>query len=133
MEERGLKIAILCCNYTNLSDKEDFESIPCELEIKRYPCSGKIEITDMLRALREGAKGVIVAGCNPGTCHNGRGSERAEKRVLGAKRIIEELGLSPERIRMLFVDRLDAEGFVSGLKEFYGEILKLEMEERKKS
>jgi len=133
MEERPLKLAILCCNYTNLSDKEDFQDIALHLEIKRFPCSGKIEITDMLKALREGALGVMVAGCKPGTCHNVKGSERAEKRVLGAQKILEELGLSPARVKMFFVDRLDAGDFTAKLKEFYKEILNLELKERKEA
>lgn len=130
MEDRALKLAILCCNYTNLSEREDFFEIPVSLEIKRYPCSGKIEITDMLRALREGAKGVMVAGCMPGTCHNTKGSERAERRVLGAKKILEEIGLSPERIGMFFVDRLDGGDFIEKVKAFYRGILNLELKEK---
>ncbi|MGB9761595.1 MAG: hydrogenase iron-sulfur subunit [Caldimicrobium thiodismutans] len=132
MEEKGFKLSILCCNYTNLSEKEDFFEVPVSLEIKRYPCSGKIEITDMLRALREGAKGVMVAGCMPGTCHNGRGSERAEKRVLGARKILEEIGLEPERISMFFVNRLDGEDFINKVKAFYREILNFELKGRER-
>lgn len=130
MAKTELKLAILCCNYTNLSDREDFFDIPVILEIKRFPCSGKIEITHMLKALREGAKGVMVVGCLQGTCHNGKGSEWAKKRVLGAQRIIEEIGLEPERIKMFFVDRLDGEGFIEKAKAFYKEILKLELKEK---
>ncbi len=131
MAKNELKLAILCCNYTNLSEREDFYELPVKLEIKRFPCSGKIEITDMLRALREGAKGVMVAGCAPGTCHNGKGSERAEKRVIGAQRILEEIGLEKERIKMFFVERLSAEDFIEKAKAFYKEILNLELKERK--
>lgn len=132
MERDSLKLTILCCNYTNLSDREDFLEIPVRLEIKRYPCSGKIEITDILRSFREGAKGVMVAGCLPGTCHNAKGSERAERRVLGAKKILEEIGVSPERVEMFFVDRLDSGAFIEKAKAFYKKILNLEIRERDK-
>lgn len=132
MEERSFKLAILCCNYTNLSEKEDFFEIPVNFEVKRYPCSGKIEITHILRALREGAKGVMVAGCMPGTCHNARGSERAEKRVLGARKILEEIGLEPDRVKMYFVDRLDGEDFINKVKTFYKEVLNLELKGRER-
>ncbi|MDM7202626.1 MAG: hydrogenase iron-sulfur subunit [Thermodesulfobacteriaceae bacterium] len=127
---RPFKICILCCNYTNLSEREDLEQILGAVEIKRFPCSGHIEITHILRAFREGAVGVMVAGCERGTCHNGRGSERAEKKVIGAKKILEEIGMEGERVGFFFIPRLSAEDFVNRAKEFYGTLIKLEQKER---
>lgn len=126
----ALKITILCCNYTNLSEREDLEQILGRVEIKRYPCSGHIEITDILRAFREGADGVMVAGCEKGTCHNLKGSERAEKRVLGARKILEEVGIEKERVEMFFVGRLSAEDFVNKAKEFYKRLINFAVKER---
>ncbi|MCS7150419.1 MAG: hydrogenase iron-sulfur subunit [Caldimicrobium sp.] len=128
--ENSFKIAILCCNYTNLAEREDLADIVARIEVKRYPCSGKIEITDILRAFREGAKGVMVAGCARGTCHNLRGSDRAERRVVGARATLKELEIEPERVEMFFVSRLDAGDFAEKAKEFYRRILKLELKER---
>lgn len=122
----SFKIAILCCNYTNLAEREDLAVIPGEIIIKRFPCSGHIEITDILRTFREGAKGVMVAGCERGSCHNLRGSERAEKRVLGARVILQELNIEPERVSMFFVSRLDSGDFVEKAKHFYKKIVQLE-------
>ena len=132
MSKETLKISILCCNYTNLSEREDLEQMLGSIEILRYPCSGYVEITDILRAFREGASGVMVAGCEKGTCHNGRGSERAEKRVLGAKKILEEIGIEKERLAMFYISRLSADEFVEKAKEFYGDLLKLELKEKAK-
>lgn len=126
----SFKIAILCCNYTNLAEREDLAVIPGEIIIKRFPCSGHIEITDILRTFREGVKGVMVAGCERGSCHNLRGSERAERRVLGARVILQELNIEPERVSMFFVSRLDSGDFVEKAKHFYKKIVQLERKER---
>ncbi len=128
--KKKVKIAILCCNYTNLAEKGDFLEISDSVEIKKYPCSGHIEIVDILRAFTEGADGVMVAGCEKGTCHNEKGSEKAEKRVIGAQKIIEELGLRKERVQMFFIPRLDSGDLVDKARKFYKEILKIEAMER---
>ncbi len=39
--KNSLFITILCCNYTNLAEREDLEGILGKLVIKRYPCSGQ--------------------------------------------------------------------------------------------
>lgn len=129
--KNSIKLVLLCCNYTNLIEGEDLQEILGKMEIWRFPCSGQIEITDMLRAFRIGADGVLVAGCSRGTCHNGRGSERAERRVLGAKKILEEIGISPVGLEFVFVNRLDGGDFVNKVKDFYGKILKQKLEEKR--
>jgi len=129
--KKNVKITILCCNYTNLAEKEDFSEISENIEIKKYPCSGYIEIVDILRAFTEGADGVMVVGCEKGTCHNKKGSERAEKRVIGAQKILEELDLNKERVQMFFVSRLNSGELVDKAKKFYEEILKIEAVEKK--
>jgi coenzyme F420-reducing hydrogenase delta subunit len=119
----GLKIAVLCCNYTNLADREDFGPIPAKLKVQKFPCGGHIEITDILRALREGADGVLVAVCEEGKCHNEKGNVRAEKRVLGAKKILEEIKISPERVKVVYVKRQDTGDFIENLMNFYKELV----------
>ena len=114
-----MKLAILCCKYTNLSEREDLYEIAEDLIFKRFPCGGHIEITDILRSLREGAESVCVCVCEKGTCHNEKGNERAEKKVLGAKMILQEIGIDPERVGFFYVPRLDAEAFVEDIKAFY--------------
>ena len=117
------KIAILCCNYTNSATYEDFKDFPCEIVIKRFPCSGSIEIVDILKEFEDDAEGVLVCGCEKEKCHNKTGNLRAEKKVLGAKKYLEEIGINPERAQMAFVPRLDTGVFVEIVKDFVEEIL----------
>jgi len=120
-----MKMVILCCHYTNEATKEDVADIPARVEIKRYPCSGRIEVVDILRAFEDDAEAVMVAGCEKGSCHNHSGSSRAEKRVEAARKILEEIGLEPERVQMAFVPRLDTGAFVEAAKKTFETLLEI--------
>ena len=63
------------------------------------PCSGKIEISFLLKALESGAEGVALFGCPEGECHYLVGSTRAKNRVGYARRILREIGLEEDRVR----------------------------------
>ena len=70
------------------------------------PCSGKLEISYLLKALENGANGVALFGCPEGECHYLVGSTRAKNRVRYARRILSEIGLEEERVqRFVFADQ----------------------------
>ena len=53
-----------------------------------------------MTAFEHGIDGVMVAGCLEGGCHFLEGNLRARKRVERAKKLLEEIGLEPERLEM---------------------------------
>ena len=63
------------------------------------PCSGKLEVFQLTRALEDGAAGVALFGCPEGECRYVFGSPRGKGRVSHAGRILEEIGLEKERVR----------------------------------
>ena len=73
---------------------------PSNLKIIRVPCSGRVAIIHLLKALEEGADGVMVAGCLEGDCHYQSGNLRAKKRVIYVKEILEKIGMEPDRVAM---------------------------------
>jgi coenzyme F420-reducing hydrogenase delta subunit len=73
---------------------------PTNVKIIKVPCSGRVAIIHMLKALEEGADGVIVAGCLEGDCHYQSGNLRAKKRVIYVQEILEKIGMEPERVAM---------------------------------
>ena len=73
---------------------------PTNIKIIKVPCSGRVAIIHMLKALEEGADGVIVAGCLEGDCHYQSGNLRAKKRVIYVKEILESIGIGVERVAM---------------------------------
>jgi F420-non-reducing hydrogenase iron-sulfur subunit len=63
------------------------------------PCSGKLEVSFLLKALENGADAVALFGCPEGECHYLVGSTRAKNRVRYAQKILGEIGLGEERVR----------------------------------
>ena len=75
-------------------------SYPSDVKIIQVPCSGRVDILHLLRAIEDGADGVFVAGCLEGECHYISGNLKAKKRVQYVKKVLEELDLEPERVEM---------------------------------
>ena len=66
----------------------------------KLPCTGKLEVIHLLRAIEDGADGVYAAGCLEGECHYLKGNLWARKRVDHVKNLLAEVGLEPERVEM---------------------------------
>lgn len=73
---------------------------PANVKIIRVPCTGKVDVTHLLRAIQKGADGVYCVGCLEGTCHYNEGNLRCRERVDHVRMLLEEVGLEPERVRM---------------------------------
>jgi F420-non-reducing hydrogenase iron-sulfur subunit len=73
---------------------------PPNIRLIKVPCTGKLEVIHLLRALEAGADGVYAAGCMEGECHFLKGNLWARKRVEHVKRLLSELGMEPERVEM---------------------------------
>lgn len=73
---------------------------PEEVNIVRVPCSGRVEVRDLLRALQTGADGVLVLACPEGSCQDLTGNLRARQRVEYTRQLLEEIGIEKERLEM---------------------------------
>ncbi len=73
---------------------------PAGIRIIRVPCTGKVDIIHILRALEKGADGVCLVGCMEGDCHFKTGNFRARKRVEQAQKLLDIIGTGGERVQM---------------------------------
>jgi coenzyme F420-reducing hydrogenase delta subunit len=73
---------------------------PSNVKIIQVPCSGRVDILHLLKAIEDGADGVYVAGCLEGECHFLTGNLKTKKKVQYVKKLLEEIGIEPERIEM---------------------------------
>lgn len=76
---------------------------PSSIKIVAVPCTGRVDSLHLVKALEDGADGVMVAGCLPGRCHFQTGNLHAKQRVDHVRELLEEIGLEPERVRMVNV------------------------------
>ena len=73
---------------------------PNNIRIVKLPCTGRVAVIHLLRAIEKGADGVFVAGCMEGDCHFQKGNLRARRRVVYVKQLLESIGMEPERVAM---------------------------------
>ena len=114
------KIIGFCCNYAlgvSVNALKEGGLVPENMECRLLPCTGRLEVSSLLDALRDGAEAVFVIGCDPGGCHNINGSKMAAKRVKYVKGVLEELAIEPERVEMFFSPRGEAEPVVKAVQE----------------
>jgi F420-non-reducing hydrogenase iron-sulfur subunit len=118
-----------CCNYcayaaADLAGARRMQ-YPPNLRIIHSPCTGKIEMEHILAAFEKGVDGVLVAGCLEGGCHFLEGNLRAKKRIEGVKKILDEIGVGGDRLRMVNLSAAMAPTFVERVKEMVETVTRL--------
>ena len=82
-----------------------------EARLIRVMCSGRVDLEFVLRAFSNGMDGVFIGGCRLNECNYiTHGNYHALNMVLLCKKIMEHIGLNPERLRIEFMS--SAEGIV---------------------
>jgi F420-non-reducing hydrogenase iron-sulfur subunit len=98
---------------------------PTNIRIILTPCTGRLEVEYFLRAFENGADGVLVAGCEEGSCHFIEGNLIAKRRVNYTRKILSESGFEMERLRMVNISAAMARPFVEIIKDMVETIRKL--------
>jgi len=91
---------------------------PTNVRVIQLPCSGRVDILHLLRAFEDGADGVYVAGCMEGDCHFLTGNLKARRKVEYVKKVLEALGIEPERIEMFNMSSAEGPRFAQVAREF---------------
>ena len=122
-------IVAFCCLYCAYAAADLAGSMrlqyPSNIRIVRTPCTGRLEVEYFMKAFEDGADGVIVAGCEEGSCHFKEGNLVAKRRVNYAQKLLSEAGLEGDRLRMVNVSAASARKLVDYLKEMAVTIEKL--------
>ena len=96
-------IAYCCMNCAsaaaNIAERMG-KAVPKNVKLIQVPCTGRLETLHLLKPFEEGADGVYVAGCQEDSCQYVSGITKAAKRVEQVKKILEELEIEPDRIRV---------------------------------
>jgi len=100
------KILAFCCRWCSYAAADLAGSMrlqyPTSIRIIMVPCTGRMDILHILKAVEGGADGILVSGCLPGDCHYISGNEKAAKRIAYTKKLFEEIGIEPERVEIYF-------------------------------
>ncbi|MEM1513929.1 MAG: hydrogenase iron-sulfur subunit [Candidatus Thermoplasmatota archaeon] len=121
-------VAFLCnwCSYAgaDLAGVSRLKYPPNVVPIK-VMCSGRVDAEFIIDAFRKGADGVLIGGCHPGDCHYIEGNYKARRRVEMMKKLLEEIGINPKRLRIEWISATEGKKFASVVEEFVEEIRKL--------
>jgi heterodisulfide reductase subunit A len=85
-------------------------------------CAGRVDPSFILEALKRGADGVLVAGCRLGECHYQKGNYQALQRVNVLRGVLGEIGINPERVKIIWCAASEGEIFARRVKQFVDEL-----------
>lgn len=118
-------IAFLCnwCTYTgaDLAGTSRLQ-YPANVRIIRLMCTGAVDTIYVLKALIEGADGVLIGGCHPGDCHYQTGNYKARRRVAILKKILNQFGYDEERIWLRWISASEGKLFADTITDIVKEL-----------
>jgi len=118
-------VGFLCnwCSYTgaDLAGTSRIKYAP-NVRVIRVMCSGRVDPTFVLKAFKEGADGVLIAGCHPGDCHYQEGNYKCLRRYFLLKEVIKGFGINENRLRLEWVSASEGERFAEVVNKFTDQI-----------
>ncbi len=90
-----------------------------EIRLIRVMCSGRVDLEFVLRAFSNGMDGVFIGGCRLNECNYvTHGNYHALNMVLLCRKIMEHIGLNPERLRIEFMSSGEGILFTKVMNDF---------------
>ena len=116
------EVVAFCCRHCAYSAADlaggGRMNYPSSIKIIEMPCTGRVNVLEILHALEKGADGVAVAGCLPGTCHYIKGNTLAKQRVDHVMELLKTIGLEEQRARMINISAAMGAQFVNEVTDF---------------
>jgi F420-non-reducing hydrogenase iron-sulfur subunit len=98
---------------------------PPNVRVIRLMCSGALDPVYVIKALLEGADGVLIGGCHPGDCHYQSGNYKARRRVAILQSILEQMGFEPERVWLRWISASEGRYFADTVTEMVAKLKEL--------
>jgi F420-non-reducing hydrogenase iron-sulfur subunit len=98
---------------------------PPNIRVIRLMCSGALDPVYVIKALLEGADGVLIGGCHPGDCHYQSGNYKARRRVAILQSILKQMGCEPERVWLRWISASEGRYFADTVTEMVAKLKEL--------
>ncbi|NIO70888.1 MAG: hydrogenase iron-sulfur subunit [Anaerolineae bacterium] len=98
---------------------------PPNVRVIRLMCSGALDPVYVIKALLEGADGVLIGGCHPGDCHYQSGNYKARRRVAILQSILKQMGFEPERVWLRWISASEGRYFADTVTEMVAKLKEL--------
>src|SRR3990170_3954015 len=114
-------IVAFCCTWctylaADLAGTSRMTYAP-NVRLIRVMCSGRVDPQFVLSAFRWGADGVLIGGCHPGDCHYQEGNYKALRRFTLLKKLLAEMGIEEERLRLEWISASEADKFKNAIDD----------------
>lgn len=125
--DSGIRIIGFLCNWccyggADLCGVSRFQYPPF-LRVIRVMCSGRVDLSFILRAFSNGVDGVFIGGCHINDCHyNTEGNYDALAITLLCKKLLEYIGINPDRLRLEWVSAGEGIRFAEVITDFSNKI-----------
>ncbi len=125
-EDFDPKIVGLLCNWcsyagADLAGTSRTQYQP-NVRFIRVMCSGRIDPELVLKALTDGADGVLVGGCHFGDCHYQSGNFKTARKMELTRRFLGEMGIDPKRLRFEQISASEGDKLARVVNDFVGEL-----------
>lgn len=121
MSDAKKVITLICERACDLSgivdDSGNCKEVP-GMKVVKFPCSGMIQPLMIENAIKAGADGVVVTGCQIGDCYYREGNRMIRERLLGERPPTLKKGTDRRRILALWLAKPQRQRFISESKEF---------------
>lgn len=123
-----LKISLLYCS--NSFSNEEISHCTSQIENIEFctfslPCSGKVDLLYILKAIETGSDAVLVLTCKFGGCKYVQGNLRSQKRVDAVSALLIEAGTSIQQVKLIHVEENNKEtNLLNGINESIEQIKK---------
>jgi coenzyme F420-reducing hydrogenase delta subunit len=92
---------------------------PPYIRVIRLMCSGRVDLAFVFRAFSKRADGVFIGGCHINDCHyNTEGNYDALGNNFLCKKLLEQIGVNPERLRLEWVSAGEGIRFAEVMNDF---------------
>jgi len=95
---------------------------PPNVRLIRLMCSGRLDPTFVIKALAEGADGVLITGCHPGECHYIEQNYKALRRYLLLRRTLAGFGIEPGRVKLVWASAAEGVKLAQEIGTFVEEV-----------
>ncbi|MFC2058251.1 FAD-dependent oxidoreductase [Chloroflexota bacterium] len=123
------RMVVFCCNWDGWSCIETAVNsglhYPAAVKVVKVSCLSRIHAGLILNAFEFGADGVMLLGCEPGSCNFDSAGESIISEYEKARIILKMLGVWEDRLTLVHLPAFDGDQFVSVVTEFLSQLEKI--------
>ena len=98
---------------------------PPNVRLIRLMCSGRLDPTFVLKALSNGADGVLITGCHPGECHYLEQNYKAMRRFNMLRHTLRAMGVEDQRVQLVWASAAEGQQLAEAIDRLVTDIRQL--------